>query len=74
MVFVEWSAANNSDHINGINVPSNACYYASLLAAAKVYGIKGLKEKAEKVKDYLLKNAYVDGFFVDNLTETKKAI
>lgn len=71
-IFVEWSAANNSDHINGINVPSNACYYASLLAAAKVYGIKGLKEKAEKVKEYLLKNAYVDGFFVDNLIRNEK--
>lgn len=71
-IFIEWSAANNSDHINGINVPSNACYYASLLAAAKVYGIKGLKEKAEKVKDYLLKNAYVDGFFVDNLIRNEK--
>lgn len=71
-IFVEWSAANNSDHINGINVPSNACYYASLLAAAKVYDIKGLKEKAEKVKDYLLKNAYVDGFFVDNLIRNEK--
>ena len=71
-IFVEWSAANNFDHINGINVPSNACYYASLLAAAKVYGIKGLKEKAEKVKDYLLKNAYVDGFFVDNLIRNEK--
>lgn len=71
-IFVEWSAANNSDHINGINVPSNACYYASLLAAAKVYGITGLKEKAEKVKDYLLKNAYVDGFFVDNLIRNEK--
>jgi len=71
-IFVEWSAANNSDHINGINVPSNACYYASLLAAAKVYGIKGLKEKAQKVKDYLLKNAYVDGFFVDNLIRNEK--
>lgn len=71
-IFVEWSAANNADHINGINVPSNACYYASLLAAAKVYGIKGLKEKAEKVKDYLLKNAYVDGFFVDNLIRNEK--
>lgn len=71
-IFVEWSAANNSDHINGINVPSNACYYASLLAAAKVYGMKGLQEKAEKVKDYLLKNAYVDGFFVDNLIRNEK--
>ena len=71
-IFVEWSEANNSDHVNGINVPSNACYYASLLAAAKVYGIKGLKEKAEKVKDYLLKNAYVDGFFVDNLIRNEK--
>lgn len=71
-IFVEWSAANNSDHINGINVPSNACYYASLLAAAKVYDIKGLKEKAEKIKDYLLKNAYVDGFFVDNLIRNEK--
>lgn len=71
-IFVEWSEANNADHVNGINVPSNACYYASLLAAAKVYGIKGLKEKAEKVKDYLLKNAYVDGFFVDNLIRNEK--
>lgn len=71
-IFVEWSAANNSDHINGINVPSNACYYASLLDAAKVYDIKGLKEKAEKIKDYLLKNAYVDGFFVDNLIRNEK--
>ena len=71
-IFVEWSEANNSDHVNGINVPSNACYYASLLAAAKVYGIKGLKEKAEKVKEYLLKNAYVDGFFVDNLIRNEK--
>lgn len=66
-VFVEWSDANNPDHIAGINVPSNACYRAALLAAAEMYGIKGLFEKSQKIKEYLLKNAYVNGFFVDNL-------
>lgn len=67
-VFVEWSAANEKSHIRGVNVPSNACYFAMLLAAEEIYGIKGLKERAERVREYLLAHAYRGGFFVDNLT------
>ena len=67
-VFVEWSAANEKSHIRGVNVPSNACYFAMLLAAEEMYGIKGLKERAERVREYLLAHAYRGGFFVDNLT------
>ena len=71
-VFVEWSAANYPDHIAGVNVPSNACYRAALLAASEIYGISGLKEKAQKIKEFLLSRAYVGGFFVDNLIRNEK--
>ncbi len=70
-VFIEWSEANNPEHIAGINVPSNACYYATLLAADEIYNIAGLKEKALKIKDFLFSHAFVDGFFVDNLVRNK---
>lgn len=66
-VFVEWSEANEESHIRGVNVPSNACYFATLLAADEIYNIAGLKERAERVREYLLSYAYRDGFFVDNL-------
>lgn len=66
-VFVEWSEANEKSHIRGVNVPSNACYYATLLCADEIYNIAGLKERAKRVRDYLLAHAYRGGFFVDNL-------
>lgn len=70
-VFVEWSAANASSHIRGVNVPSNACYYATLKAAALVYGddvnAEKLHKKADAIKAFLTKEAYVGGYFVDNL-------
>lgn len=70
-VFVEWSAANYPEHIAGINVPSNACYYATLKAAAEIYNIAGLKEKALKIKEFLLSHAFIGGFFVDNLVRNE---
>lgn len=70
-VFVEWSAANWDTHLRGVNVPSNACYYATLQAAAKLYGEEEetllWRKRAEKVKAFLLENAYTGEFFVDNL-------
>ncbi len=73
-VFVEWSAANDGSHICGVNVPSNACYYATLKAVAEVYGEKlngnKLTEKAETIRSFLLMNAYTGGFFVDNLVRS----
>lgn len=70
-VFVEWSEANETSHIRGVNVPSNACYYATLLAVEETYGTAWLKERAERVRNFLLTHAYRDGFFVDNLTRNE---
>ena len=70
-IFVEWSAANWPPHICGVNVPSNACYYAMLKAAAIVYGedvnAEKLYKKADAVKAFLTEKAYVGEYFVDNL-------
>lgn len=66
-VFVEWSAANNKKHTAGLNVPSNALYYAALKAAAALLNDQSFAKKAEAVKNNLLRLAYDGNFFVDNL-------
>lgn len=70
-VFIEWSAANEAAHIQGVNVPSNMLYAACLKAAGKLYSLPALKEKAELVENYLRKNAFDGRFFVDNLVRNK---
>ena len=66
-VFVEWSAANDANHIEGVNIPSNICYEAMLKAAANLYGKEGLLEKAERIERFVKERAYDGKFFVDNL-------
>lgn len=66
-VFVEWSEANRKTHTAGVNVPTNACYCAALLAAAETYGFSSLIKKAERIKKFLNERAYADGYYADNL-------
>ena len=63
-VFVEWSKAN--DFVDGVNFPSNMCYYGALRAAAKLLEDKALAEKAEKLKKTIIEKSYNGTFFVDN--------
>lgn len=63
-VFVEWSKAN--DFVDGVNFPSNMCYYGVLRAAAKLLGDSALAEKAEKLKSTIIEKSYNGKFFVDN--------
>lgn len=66
-VFVEWSAANDADHIRGVNIPSNMEYAACLKVAGRLYGIAELLEKAADIDNKIKTLAFDGKFFVDNL-------
>ncbi len=71
-VFVEWSAANDADHVCGVNVPSNMAYAACMKVAAKLYGLPKYAEKAEKIDATIKALAYDGKFFVDNLIRNEE--
>lgn len=66
-VFVEWSAANDSSHIAGVNIPSNICYAACLAQAGALYGDNAMLEKAESIRAKIKELAFDGKFFSDNL-------
>ena len=63
-VFVEWSKAN--DYVQDVNFPSNMLYAGALDAAARLYDVKALAEKANSLREVIRKQAYDGEFFVDN--------
>lgn len=63
-VFIEWSMANG--FVQDVNYPSNMLYCGALKAAARLYGDKGLSEKAGRIKTEILLQSYNGEFFVDN--------
>ncbi len=71
-VFVEWSAANDPDHVCGVNVPSNMAYAACLKVAAKLYGIPSFTAKAENIERFIKATAFNGKFFVDNLIRNEE--
>lgn len=66
-VFIEWSAANDEDHLKGVNVPSNIAYASCLEAMANLYGYEELRAQAESIRNFIKTHAYDGKFFVDNL-------
>ncbi len=66
-VFVEWSKANDYEHIRGVNIPTNALYYRALSAAAILLNDETLRVKAMKVQTSIKSLAYRGPLFVDNL-------
>ncbi len=65
-VFVEWSKANDADHICGVNYPSNMLYSKALKIVGELYGMKDYTAKSEAVKKVILKQGFNGAFFVDN--------
>jgi alpha-L-rhamnosidase len=63
-IFVEWSKAN--DFVNDVNYPSNMLYAAALDAAARLYGNPDWEQKAENVRQAVLRQSFNGDFFVDN--------
>ena len=71
-MFVEWSAANDQSHIQGVNVPSNFCYAHCLELVGKTYNDNRLLEKAKRVKKAVKEMGFDGKFFVDNLVRNQK--
>lgn len=66
-VFVEWSSANDAEHLKGVNIPSNITYASCLDAVANLYGYEWLREKAANIRAFVKERAFDGRFFVDNL-------
>ena len=65
-VFVEWSAANDADHIKGVNLPSNMCWARCLDCAAELYGMPELSQKAERIRRAVVELGFDGEYFSDN--------
>jgi len=62
--FIEWSRANQL--VMDVNYPTNMIYSAALTAMGQLYGNPKWLEKAEKVKQEVLRQSFDGTFFVDN--------
>jgi alpha-L-rhamnosidase len=62
--FVEWSQANG--FVQDVNYPTNMLYYAALSTASRLYGNESLSQKAERIKQAILKQSFNGEFFIDN--------
>ena len=71
-VFIEWSEANDADHICGVNIPSNMEYAACLKVAGKLYDIPSFMTKADDINQKIKTLAYDGKFFVDNLIRNEE--
>ena len=69
-VFVEWSRAN--DFVDGVNFPSNMLYSGMLDAAAELYGLPRLAEKAATIRNTVRElSRGKDGFYRDHAVREK---
>jgi len=73
-VFVEWSRANDSDMVQGVNYPSNMMYYAALKAVSQLYGDATLEAKAEKLKAKINEQSFGGEFFADRALRTNDGL
>lgn len=65
-VFVEWSEANSTEFLRGVNFPSNMMYVAMLEAIAKLYGDEKIAEKAKRMRKSIEGLSFNGDFFEDN--------
>lgn len=73
-VFVEWSRANDSDMVQGVNYPTNMLYYAAINAVAELYDDLSLKSKSEKIKKRIREQSFDGRFFLDRAYHTPDGI
>ena len=69
-VFVEWSAAN--DFVQDVNYPNNMIFAEMLDVVDRLYGDKALAEKADKMREEIIRQSYNGEFFIDNAIRNKR--
>ena len=67
--FVEWSDANT--WTKNVNYPTNFLYAAILSAVAKVFDLRELEDKAEKIREKTRELSFNGEFFVDHAARTE---
>lgn len=65
-VFIEWSKCNDPEYIAGINFPSNMLWAAALDAAAELYALPELSEKANAMRKTIRQLSWNGAFFEEN--------
>lgn len=65
-VFVEWSEANSTEFLRGVNFPSNMMYVAMLESVAKLYGDEKIAKKAKRMRKSIESLSFNGDFFEDN--------
>ena len=65
-VFVEWSACNSKEYIEGVNYPSNMLFAYSLLTAGRLYDDNDLIDRAYRMQRTILDFSFDGEFFADN--------
>ena len=73
-VFVEWSKANSYEFMKGVNFPTNMLYQKAIKDFAYLYD-SSLLNKANSLKNEIIKHSYNGTFFVDNaIRENNKLV
>lgn len=71
-IMVEWSKANDPDHVCGVNIPTNMLYSAALHAAGVLLKDDTLVQKSNHLNE-VINNISFDGtFYVDNLIRNEE--
>lgn len=65
-VFIEWSKCNDPEYVSGVNYPSNMLWAAALDAAAELYGLPELSEKAKAMRKTIRQLSWNGTFFEEN--------
>jgi alpha-L-rhamnosidase len=63
-IFVEWSKANS--FVRDVNYPTNMLYSAALRAAAQTFNNVAWADKAERIRQTVIRQSYNGNFFIDN--------
>ena len=69
-IMIEWSRAQEFKY--DVNFPTNALYAGMLDAASRLYGMPELSKKADRIREYIRKNAVINGFFCDNMVRNEQ--
>ena len=69
-IFIEWSKANS--FAQDVNYPTNMLYSAALLKAAELYNNDDWRQKADRIRQTILKQSFNGTFFVDNAIRDKE--
>ncbi|MDR0560908.1 MAG: hypothetical protein LBG92_12145 [Prevotellaceae bacterium] len=63
-IFIEWSRAG--DFVQDVNYPTNMLYSAALKAAAQTFNRADWSDKAERIRQTIIRQSYNGKFFIDN--------